>query len=65
METFNGIGQINLNFDWKYSPNFKDVYLKNNYPQNDFKSINIPHSNIELPYNNFDEKIFQFTSTYI
>lgn len=60
-----GIDKINLNFNWKYINNYNSKYLSENFDFNNFESVNIPHANIELPYNNFDEKLFQFTSTYI
>lgn len=42
--------------------NNKWLYSDNN--QKDFKVINIPHTNKELPYNYFDEKSYQFISYY-
>ncbi|RMG84047.1 MAG: hypothetical protein D6712_11985 [Chloroflexi bacterium] len=29
-----------------------------------FERVHLPHSNYILPYHNFDEKVYQFTSTY-
>ncbi|MBN2618952.1 MAG: glycoside hydrolase family 2 protein [Spirochaetales bacterium] len=45
-----------LNNQWLYSP----VYGENMT----FEKVNLPHTNIELPYNYFDEKLFQFISCY-
>lgn len=53
-----------MNFGWQYAPNFVESYLQNDCPETDFTEVNIPHSNIELPYNNFDEKLYQFESCY-
>ena len=53
-----------INFDWKYIPNFKEDYIKSNFDDSFFENIHIPHSNIIIPYNNFDEKIYQFESCY-
>ena len=58
------IGKINLNFDWKYSDTFKEEYLSADYKDKSFKTVNIPHANKEIPYNNFDEEIYQFISCY-
>ncbi|MEI6054492.1 MAG: glycoside hydrolase family 2 TIM barrel-domain containing protein [Lentisphaerota bacterium] len=49
---------------WKYSPDFKENYLKVGAKHDGFKDIVIPHANTELPFNYFDEKDFQFISTY-
>jgi len=53
-----------INFDWKYSPDFREEYLSPGFDDGDFISVQIPHTNIETPYNNFDEKMSQFISTY-
>ena len=58
------IGKINLNFDWKYSDTFKEEYLSADYKDKSFKAVNIPHANKEIPYNNFDEEMYQFISCY-
>ena len=51
-----------LNFNWKFVPDYKDEYL-NNLP-NSSQTINIPHCAKEVPYNYFNEKDYQFISTY-
>ena len=51
-----------LNYSWKFIPDYKDEYL-NKLP-NSSQSINIPHCAKEVPYNYFDEKDYQFISTY-
>lgn len=53
-----------LNFDWMYKPDFKEEYIKNDFPLDEFTSIMIPHTNKEIPYNNFNEKDYQFVSSY-
>ena len=50
-----------LNYDWDYKPSYKESFIKSFQSS---KKVNIPHTNIELPYNNFDEKIYQFISSY-
>lgn len=54
----------NLNFDWQYQPDFKEEYLLKDFDDKDFAKVNIPHTNLELPYNNFAESSYQFVSTY-
>ena len=51
-----------LNFDWLFVADYKDEYL-NKLP-NSSESINIPHSMKNVPYNYFNEKDYQFVSTY-
>jgi len=50
-----------LNHNWSYTPHFETNYL-NEFP--DSETVHIPHTNIELPYNNFSEKSYQFISSY-
>jgi beta-galactosidase len=52
---------INLNFDWGYKPDFKEAYIKK-FPA--AERVDIPHANVELPFNNFSEKEYQFISSY-
>ena len=58
------IDRINLNYDWKYSDNFSESYLMRECDEEHFDTVNIPHTNKELPYNNFDEGLYQFVSAY-
>ena len=58
------IEKINLNYDWKYDENFQESALKLNFDDKNFKTVNIPHTNKEVPYNDFDEEMYQFVSVY-
>ncbi|HHT06128.1 MAG TPA: glycoside hydrolase family 2 protein [Hydrogenispora sp.] len=54
---------IDLNNGWYY----KAEYHEGMEQQDDlsgFTQVDLPHTNIELPYNYFDEKNFQFQSCY-
>ena len=53
-----------LNFDWKYSPEFRQEFVDSGFDDSKFEVVQIPHANTELPYNNFDEKRYQFESCY-
>ncbi len=53
-----------LNFDWKYAANFDQSYISASFDDSAFTTVNIPHTNTELPYNNFDEEVYQFESCY-
>ncbi len=50
-----------MNNDWLYKPDFTEKDLLSN---DGFEAVRLPHTNIELPYNGFDEKIYQFVSCY-
>ncbi len=51
---------IPFNQDWLYAP--ADLPL--NASDADFAAVCLPHTNIELPYHNFDNADYQFISTY-
>ena len=51
-----------INFDWQFVPDYKEEYL-NKLPNSSVR-INIPHCAKEVPYNYFNEKDYQFISTY-
>lgn len=55
--------QINLNFDWKYVPNFMPEYLNKIVVENS-EEVMIPHTMKELPLNYFNEKDYQYIGTY-
>ncbi len=56
---------IHINDQWFYANDYKDEYLKNEFDFSNFERVDLPHTNIELPYNYFDEKSYQFISTYV
>lgn len=56
--------KIDLNFEWKYRANFHSSYIESTFDDSSFETVHIPHTNIEVPYNNFDEKMYQFESCY-
>ena len=54
-----------LNNDWYYNSNFNEKIISQNYIDDKcFKKVRIPHANIELPYNYFDDNDFRFVSCY-
>ncbi|WP_040198319.1 glycoside hydrolase family 2 protein [Candidatus Soleaferrea massiliensis] len=55
---------VHLNYDWKYIPSFKEEYTAAGFDDSGFQTVNLPHTNIETPYNNFDEQMYQFISCY-
>ena len=56
--------KLHLNYDWKYRSDFKEEYISSDYQDDSFELVNLPHTNKVLPYNNFDEKLYQFESCY-
>lgn len=56
--------KLNLNFGWKFTSDFVDDYIADNYNDKDFDTVDIPHTVKEVPYNNFDETMYQFVSCY-
>ncbi|MBE6745931.1 MAG: glycoside hydrolase family 2 protein [Ruminococcaceae bacterium] len=55
---------IPLNFDWKYCESYTQEAMKREFDDSEFVVVNIPHANKEIPFNNFDEKMYQFVSAY-
>ena len=45
-----------LNFGWKYYPAFEKEMTQKKYDDSHFETVDIPHTNKELPLNYFDEK---------
>ncbi len=56
--------RYNLNFDWFYIPEFQPEFTTKTYDHTSWEAVKIPHSNVELPYNYFDEKDYQIESCY-
>jgi len=57
---------IHINNNWLYKPDFQKQYI-DAFPSEleQFEQIRLPHTNLELPYGNFNEQDYQFISTYI
>ncbi|MCK9525777.1 MAG: glycoside hydrolase family 2 protein [Limnochordia bacterium] len=53
-----------LSCGWLFREDFSSDYLTFQDPKL-FRPVNLPHMNKEIPYNYFDEKIYQFVSTYV
>lgn len=53
-----------LNFEWKYSPTFLAEQIEPNFNEEKMLSVNLPHTNLELPFSHFDELSSQFVSCY-
>ncbi|QUI22449.1 glycoside hydrolase family 2 protein [Vallitalea pronyensis] len=55
--------KLRLNNNWQYIPNYIEGMEKVKQWQS-YELVHLPHSNIELPYHYFDEKLYQFISCY-
>ena len=53
-----------LDHHWKYNEGFEEEFVDPAYNDGDWTTVNLPHTNKELPYSYFDEKSYQFISTY-
>ncbi len=55
---------IGINFDWKFCESWDDKYIAVDADESAFVGVDIPHTVKEIPYNNFDEEMYQFVSCY-
>ena len=53
-----------LNDNWLYLPAYQDGCENAAFRETELKPVRLPHTNKELPYNNFDERESQFVSCY-
>ncbi|PKM93633.1 MAG: beta-galactosidase [Firmicutes bacterium HGW-Firmicutes-1] len=53
-----------FNMEWQFIPSFDIKYTEKEYLPDNFQIVSLPHTNQEIPYNYFDEKIYQFVSCY-
>lgn len=54
-----------INREWLYKAEFKEEYTRTGCTYEDFEKIELPHTNVVLPYNYFDEGMYQFVSCYV
>lgn len=56
---------LSLNQHWLYKPGFsQENDLDRTADRHAYQRVSLPHTNIELPYNYFDDKAFCFVSCY-
>jgi beta-galactosidase len=53
-----------VNRDWRYHPVWVDGAESPNFDDSSFQRVIIPHTNVELPWHSFDDKDYEFVSTY-
>lgn len=49
---------------WRYKVAFSEEMLGEDYDDSSFESVDLPHTNKELPFNYFDDRDYQFISCY-
>ncbi|NLD26314.1 MAG: glycoside hydrolase family 2 protein, partial [Acholeplasmataceae bacterium] len=55
---------VPLNFEWYFQKDFQKEHLEDYRNINGFEKVELPHSNLLLPYNYLPEKINELLSTY-
>jgi len=53
-----------LNTDWLYCPEDDGSFGRKACSEKRFRPVSLPHTNVELPYHNFDNIEYQFVSWY-
>lgn len=55
---------LRFNQDWLYLEHFEEAFIEPTFNDSDFANVILPHTNKEIPYNYFDENMYQFVSCY-
>ena len=63
-ETSSGRLVLPMNRNWRYYPAFAERAQARDFDDSKFERVVIPHANITLPWHSFDDKIYEFVSTY-
>src|SRR4051794_17455784 len=63
-ETAQGRTMLPINRNWRYHPATVAGAESPDFDDSKFERVVIPHTNIELPWHNFDDKDYEFISTY-
>ena len=53
-----------INRGWRYHPSKVEGAHEANFNDSSFERVVIPHTNVRLPWHNFDDKVYEFVSTY-
>ncbi|MBN2503710.1 MAG: glycoside hydrolase family 2 protein [Bacilli bacterium] len=53
-----------LNFDWRFTTDFKDEFLKSDFSISKFAEVMLPHQMVELPANHLQASSYQIVGTY-
>ena len=64
VQTSPGRKILPMNRNWRYHPSKVAGAETEGFDDSKFERVVIPHTNIELPWHNFDDKDYEFVSTY-
>ena len=53
-----------INRNWRFHPGTVQGAQLQDFDDSAFEKVVIPHTNVALPWHNFDDKAYEFTSTY-
>jgi beta-galactosidase len=53
-----------MNRNWLYSPTVANGVHEKSFDDSGYEKIIIPHTNVRLPWHSFDEKSYEFVSSY-
>ena len=53
-----------LNQNWRYSRLTNRIMVERDYDDSAFQQVTLPHSNVELPWHQFDQRSYQFVCVY-
>jgi len=56
---------LSLNRGWRFSPEKHDGAHLPGFDDAEFETVVLPHSNVRLPWHNFDDVRYEFVSTYL
>ena len=59
-----GRSVLAMNRGWRYHPGKVDGAAAPGFDDSGFSRVVIPHSNVRLPWHSFDDKEYEFVSTY-
>ncbi|MGB9031083.1 MAG: glycoside hydrolase family 2 TIM barrel-domain containing protein, partial [Acidobacteriaceae bacterium] len=63
-DTMWGRSVLAMNRGWRYHPGKVDGAAAPGFDDSGFSRVVIPHSNVRLPWHSFDDKEYEFVSTY-
>jgi beta-galactosidase len=55
---------LSMNRNWRYHPAKVDSAQSPDFDDSAFVRVTVPHTNVHLPWHNFDDKDYEFISTY-
>src|ERR1700759_3785307 len=53
-----------INRGWRFSPTAPDGAHAKEFDDANFERVVVPHTNVSLPWHSFDDKEYEFVSTY-